>query len=1187
MKAKTRTKKLLSLLLAAIMLFGMIPATTLGIFAEGTDGNLTINANDEAGTVYTIYGPEDWATVAAASAAGNKFADMVVELGASIGGTESAPLTLAPLFTDFAGTFDGNSDQGFTISNVAVSGKALLAVTLSGEVSVSDLTTDNITISGTDDLNQAGGLVGVSNATDLSVTNTVVDVTITTTATLGGDNSAVGAMIGLVEAPATEITIDGCTVTGSVTAPTAYIGGIAGHVKVPNDDTYSLTVKNTEIDADLAHSAGAAISCNYRSGIGGVFALVTPDYVATANFEGDITDAKGSVLIDNVKVSGTINPTKDSSGAAVVAHVWGASRSTTGGFSTDFTVTRCELTADLIKNGTLDAGVAMVYGDIGYSGWGGAANKQKHQLTGTFTVTDTLVGGTIDRKDAVAATYVGFAGLIGYIGSYGTTINVYNVAITTEWVDESGAMPNLYVGRWWTSNAKLNIYDCVTNFEGTAGEDYILIGNLTHQGSAESYPIIVGRSFNGVEILISEMNANNQYWDDSLSQQGDTQINAMIKRDANGDILYINFAEGPDGNLVIDPEATTYVICGPQDWATVAAASAAGNTFTGKTVELGTSLIGTEEEPLTLVPLFTGFAGTFDGNGRKISNVAVNGKALLAEKLSDTVVSIKDLTTDNIIISRSDELNNVGGLIGCAEATAEGSLALSITNVVVDVAITSTVTEGTAMSAVGGMIGLLATGATTSATATQITIDGCTVTGSIQGCASNIGGVAGLVKIPDNDTYCFTVKNTDVDIDLTGVGTVASSHLAGMGSVVGGLVPNMTSGSYSAAEVVKCTQGTILFENLKVEGTLAPVYPVGGIIGTMYGGHGNAERGFATDVIISKCDIAPTITGGSGINRGGVVGHFGGYGWTNANQQYYTGLFDVVECVIGVKVTQMGGTLGSGTFTTGGVIGLGAFHGATVNVQNCAIVPVFDEGVVSTHDGTYPAASLIVGRLRPQYVPTAPTDIRVQNCVTNVTGTPDEDFWLVGNSNNLKLNGNALAINTDGSDDSLCQMTDAQINAMIKRDANGDILSIGGVLTGGYLQYTAAYTVTPEEGDPYTAYAIRFIALSQLDAPANAGIKVVVKDADGNVVAEADTLECKAYMSLTAYAPSGAALETYNAKDYGASRFIAVVIEDIPTGADYSFEVTPHYVVTGGITIYGKTTVAQFDATGNLVNGVN
>ena len=98
---------------------------------------------------------------------------------------------------------------------------------------------------------------------------------------------------------------------------------------------------------------------------------------------------------------------------------------------------------------------------------------------------------------------------------------------------------------------------------------------------------------------------------------------------------------------------------------------------------------------------------------------------------------------------------------------------------------------------------------------------------------------------------------------------------------------------------------------------------------------------------------------------------------------------------------------------------------------------------------------------------------------------------------------------------------------------------------------------------------------------------MVVKDSDGNVVKTFTTSECLTYDELKAYSPvDGAEIGKYNATEFGATKFMAVIIENIPTGTAYTFEVTPHYT-RGNIEMTGITQTARFDANGNLINSIS
>ena len=239
MKAKRTTKKLLSLLLAALMLVMALPMSAIAAYATTADGNLEIGTEDAAGTVYTVYGTTDWGVIAAASAAGNTFEGMKIVLGADIGGADASnALTLAPLLPgSFAGTLEINSK---TLKNISVSGRALLVADLTGTVDLTDVTITGVTL----------------NAT--------------------ADASAI--VVGNVKNAAGRVNADGLTMSGCSVTGTAY-NNIAVFV-AETVESSEVTLMNSAIDGDVAVKS--------QSGI--VFGKINGTIIMdTVDVSGDIT----------------------------------------------------------------------------------------------------------------------------------------------------------------------------------------------------------------------------------------------------------------------------------------------------------------------------------------------------------------------------------------------------------------------------------------------------------------------------------------------------------------------------------------------------------------------------------------------------------------------------------------------------------------------------------------------------------------------------------------------------------------------------------------------------------------------------------------------------------------------------------------------------------------------------------
>ena len=473
-----------------------------------------------------------------------------------------------------------------------------------------------------------------------------------------------------------------------------------------------------------------------------------------------------------------------------------------------------------------------------------------------------------------------------------------------------------------------------------------------------------------------------------------------------------------------------------------------------------------------------------------------------------------------------------------------------------------------------------------------VKIENCKISGSITTKNGYMGGIVGMLNAPPTNLD-FDVINTTVNANLNNIASISGKDVATHKMGVGGAVGVLTGiGDTNAAKADIC------FDRVKIQGTLSSPYGcTGGLIGLSYGSVGNTS-GMDVDVTVKNCEIDPTIRSASDHSNYGVamvVGHWGGYAWS-AGDSYHTGELNIENCLIdgSISAPSMTGALAA-------VVGFGGYFGTTVNINNCAITTAFPNNILKpagdlTGSSVVPCAGVIGGRIRTNKSGKTTMRFNVNNCVTTYEGTAGTDFFLISNSCDLVFNDNAATVDTYHCDDSVLSVSSDKISSMIKYEniticgtTVSMIKRIGGHITGGFLQTTATYTVTPEEDEAYTAYAVRFIALSQLDAPKNAGITVVVKDTDGNLIKTFTTLNCKTYDQLIGYGPDGAKLPVYDATNYayGASKFIAVVIEDIPTGTAYTFEVTPHYTTESGLTVTGETRVAEISANGVLTNAVD
>ena len=229
---KRTFNKIISLILVLVMLVTMIPA---GIF--------TANAVEAD---YTISSAAAWNELAAQNLT---FEGKTVVLGADIDATDVA---LAPLTTEFKGTFDG---QGYTISNATLAGGGLIAATLSGSATVKNLKLANVDVTS----EAAGGFIAAAVVDGtVTITNINIDAesSLTTTGVAGGIVATT-----TFAASTSLLTISHLQIEAPIAAGAAHAGGVIGH------DTS--TKGEIKIEVALLQSVITHTSSTYSAGIVG------------------------------------------------------------------------------------------------------------------------------------------------------------------------------------------------------------------------------------------------------------------------------------------------------------------------------------------------------------------------------------------------------------------------------------------------------------------------------------------------------------------------------------------------------------------------------------------------------------------------------------------------------------------------------------------------------------------------------------------------------------------------------------------------------------------------------------------------------------------------------------------------------------------------------------------------------
>lgn len=324
-------------------------------------------------------------------------------------------------------------------------------------------------------------------------------------------------------------------------------------------------------------------------------------------------------------------------------------------------------------------------------------------------------------------------------------------------------------------------------------------------------------------------------------------------------------------------------------------------TFEGKTVFLGGNIdldgteftpIGTSDHP---------FAGTFDGQGKNVSNMRIT-QAMAYSGLfghASETSTIKDVKLVNGS-KGGMQLSTGTAYIGCVGSLAgktDGLVSGCTSNVAVSIASTAQTSASMpcTVQKVGGLVGYA-----------RATMMGCSYTGeltaTIGGDAYNadstsdslrvgdsIGGVVGRFGDPDKHGSLYDSFNLgDVTVQTTGVGAkdrfgaithAVAFYVGGVAGYSNGSVYRCHNGSYN--ELTREVTGKV-FTGVNVDGSLANnrgASEVGGIVGGLRGNSEDPARhndGDPSDpVVVTDCYNEAQITGLNAI--GGIVGQAGVY----------------------------------------------------------------------------------------------------------------------------------------------------------------------------------------------------------------------------------------------------------------------------------------------------------------------
>ena len=581
---------------------------------------------------------------------------------------------------------------------------------------------------------------------------------------------------------------------------------------------------------------------------------------------------------------------------------------------------------------------------------------------------------------------------------------------------------------------------------------------------------------------------------------------------------------------------TEFSIASANDWNDVASYAAANPSarFTGKTIKLTQNI---DFGGATIPTLFSNnFEGTFDGQGYTISNFKTTTGAVIAN------------------------VTNAGSLI--KNVKIDGEVVYHVTASETDLS------DGWQVFA-GMLINRMDEGS----------VADVTIAGSITSNAYHVGTVAGVVLLANGKTASIQNVNASATVLNTRTRTSVGWHCAG------GIIGNADLLGKASA---------LLIKGVNMSGTVTKTDgPAGGVIGSVYDRNGDAPLYTGGTITIEDCNVSGTVQSGvgrAGNGVGGIVGVFGAFKRESNDYTAFEGDLNINNCVISGTLKNTN-TTSTDPLAVGGVIGSMAYSHATVNVEHCLISASFPTQSLTATNGK--GSGLIVGTVACQTM----SSINVNNCVTTTVGAnlvgcsvaKEESYshyaWfsLNGKSQTSVEATNQFAawFYTNGiTDNSVLTVGADFADSMVQLNEKGFIQRVGGQITALAVQDTVADNATLTEKD---TYAIRFIGASQVSDIASASMLVIVRDATTGTALKKYEKECELYDALNAYNLGGEKMAYYKASDYGAKKFLALTIGDIPGGTAYTFDFTPSYITTSGMTVTAEGVSITYDANGQYL----
>ena len=470
------------------------------------------------------------------------------------------------------------------------------------------------------------------------------------------------------------------------------------------------------------------------------------------------------------------------------------------------------------------------------------------------------------------------------IGNNGTLALKYQLNLVAQ--GEVSALVDVIDVYYKSSNTPIGKDELAVSMDDLQAKGYAHAGTLASvlgddQGAAHGHLEAQEADYAAIVLHMQET-AGNTYQGLSIGTPFDVVLKATqytSETDGFGSSEYDQDAEYAADESWYDPEEATtksYTLSTPEAVAGLSTLVADGNTFQGKTIELGAdiNLDGRQWEPIGSKA--TPFQGTFDGNGKVITNMQANTTA--DGQYSGLFGRVEKATVIGLTI-RGGSVEATTGKTGALAGSSEGS---TIENVTVEgVTVHGTPSDD---SYTGGLVGTGYTGKIINCVVKNSTITG----------GNFIGGISG-------QGYA----------SITGC-TVENCVIEGSSWKVGGIIGQLNEGNFTYQDLL--VKNTTIRTGYYYFGNSA-----GGIVGFANYGNKTFDNCDVIDCTIETAD--DSLTGAAGIV--GQIGSQSGNQFFAFNNCEVTGL----TFRAGSKVSGIGGLVGNGYWR--------GFSGTTLTFTDC------------------------------------------------------------------------------------------------------------------------------------------------------------------------------------------------------------------------------------------------------------